>query len=284
MHNSFSVFQFWVWKKPTGCGGYCWLWRLLLAVAVGMSQFVWRSRKILIENLFFVFCLYGVLNSWDHVSVILSRNFLARCVMTGNGFEILKFDWCFCFFSEKKIRESKSGPQTCVRSAVKLSVYNIGIFQFQGRPFRIIKWAVFRHRCQSEHFYSLNKRKSTALPRADHFWAQNLEGRSSSSAALIEKIQPVGDRQNTRLSFSCRTNRHPIAFIKLFTRTDEVAEISGVLFVSYSKAPKCGKKCDEFKSLYRNILKLLFCGHISLLQRKTTPFEIPPHMGKRYAI
>ena len=64
----------------------------------------------------------------------------------------------------------------------------------------------------------------------------------------------------------------------------KVAEISGVLFASCSNKPKRGKKCDEFKSLYQNILKLLFCGHISLLQRKTTPLQIPPHMGKRYAI
>ena len=64
----------------------------------------------------------------------------------------------------------------------------------------------------------------------------------------------------------------------------KVAEISGVLFASCSNALKRGKKCDEFKSLYQNILKLLFCGHISLLQRKTTPLQIPPHMGKRYAI
>ena len=64
----------------------------------------------------------------------------------------------------------------------------------------------------------------------------------------------------------------------------KVADISGVLFASYSNAPKRGKKCDEFKSLYQNILKLLLCGHITLLQRKTTPLEIPPHVGKRYAI
>ena len=64
----------------------------------------------------------------------------------------------------------------------------------------------------------------------------------------------------------------------------KVAEIFGVLFVSCFNSPKRGKKCDEFKSLYQNILKLLFCGHISLLQRKTTPLQIPPHMGKRYAI
>ena len=64
----------------------------------------------------------------------------------------------------------------------------------------------------------------------------------------------------------------------------KVAEISGVLFASCSNAPKRGKKCDEFKSLYQNILKLLLCGHISLLQRKTTPFQIPSDMGKRHAI
>ena len=57
-----------------------------------------------------------------------------------------------------------------------------------------------------------------------------------------------------------------------------------VLFASCSNAPKRGKKCDEFKSLYHNILKLLFCGHISFLQRKPPPLEISPHMGKRYAI
>ena len=38
----------------------------------------------------------------------------------------------------------------------------------------------------------------------------------------------------------------------------KVAEISSVLFVSCSNAPKCGKKCDEFKSLYQNIFKLFF--------------------------
>ena len=64
----------------------------------------------------------------------------------------------------------------------------------------------------------------------------------------------------------------------------KIAEISGVLFAACSNKPKRGKKCDEFKSLYQNILKLLFCGHISLLQGKTTPLQIPSHMGKRYAI
>ena len=63
-----------------------------------------------------------------------------------------------------------------------------------------------------------------------------------------------------------------------------VAEISGFLFASCSNASKRGKKCAESKSLYQNILKLLFCGHISLLQRKTTPLQTPPHMGKRCAI
>ena len=51
--------------------------------------------------------------------------------------------------------------------------------------------------------------------------AQNLKGRSSSSAKSIKTIQPIGDRQNTRLLFPCRTNRHPVAFTKLFTRTDQ---------------------------------------------------------------
>ena len=64
----------------------------------------------------------------------------------------------------------------------------------------------------------------------------------------------------------------------------KVADISGVLFVSWSNTPTRGKKCDEFKSLYQNILRPLFCGHVSLLHRKTTPLQIPPHMGKRYAI
>ena len=47
----------------------------------------------------------------------------------------------------------------------------------------------------------------------------------------------------------------------------------GVLFVACSNASKHGKKCDEFKSLHQNILKLLFCGHISLLQRKQHHFS-----------
>ena len=38
------------------------------------------------------------------------------------------------------------------------------------------------------------------------------------------------------------------------------------------------------KSPLQNILKLLFRRHISLLQRKTTPLQIPSHMGRRYAI
>ena len=95
-------------------------------------------------------------------------------------------------------------------------------------------------------------------------------------------MQPAGDKHSTRLSFSSRTNRHPVAFTK--REPMKVAEISGVLFASCSNKPKRGKKCDEFKSLYQNILKLLLCGHISLLQRKTPPLQIPPHMGKRYAM
>ena len=64
----------------------------------------------------------------------------------------------------------------------------------------------------------------------------------------------------------------------------KVAEISSVLFVACSNAPKRGKKWDEFKSLYQYILKLLFCGHISLFQRNATLLQIPPYMGKRCAI
>ena len=54
------------------------------------------------------------------------------------------------------------------------------------------------------------------VPRADDILAYNLKGRSSSSAASIETIQLIRERQNTRLSFSCWTNRHPGAFTKLF--------------------------------------------------------------------
>ena len=64
----------------------------------------------------------------------------------------------------------------------------------------------------------------------------------------------------------------------------KVTDMSVFLFASCSNVGKRGKKCDEFKSLYQNILKLLFCGHISLLQRKTTPLQIPPHRGKRCAM
>ena len=60
----------------------------------------------------------------------------------------------------------------------------------------------------------------------------------------------------------------------------KVAEISGVLFTACSDAPKRGKKCDEIKSLYQNILKLFFYEHISLLQRKTKSLQIPPHRGQ----
>ena len=59
------------------------------------------------------------------------------------------------------------------------------------------------------------------IPRPDHISTQNSKGRSSSSATPIQTIYPIGDRQNTGLSFSCWTNRHPVAFTKLFTRTDE---------------------------------------------------------------
>ena len=57
--------------------------------------------------------------------------------------------------------------------------------------------------------------------RCESYLGTNLKRRSSSSAAPIQTIQPTGDRQNTRLLFSCWTNRHPVAFTKLFTRTDK---------------------------------------------------------------
>ena len=44
--------------------------------------------------------------------------------------------------------------------------------------------------------------KTTNVPGADHILAQNLKRRGSSSTQPIETIQPTGDRQNTRLSFS----------------------------------------------------------------------------------
>ena len=73
--------------------------------------------------------------------------------------------------------------------------------------------------------------------------------------------------------------------LQIFQREPmKVAEISGVLFASCSNAPKRGRTRDEFKSQYQIIQKPPFCGHISLLQRKTPPLQIPPHMGKRYAI
>ena len=57
------------------------------------------------------------------------------------------------------------------------------------------------------------------------YFGIKFKGRSSSSAAPIQTIQPVRDRQNTRLSFSCQTNRRPVAFTWLFTRTNESSRI-----------------------------------------------------------
>ena len=81
-------------------------------------------------------------------------------------------------------------------------------------------WTYHLPQPQFESAYPL-RRTHLALPRADYILAQNLKGWISSSAAPIETIQPTGDRQNTRLSFSCRINRHPVTFTKRFTRTDE---------------------------------------------------------------
>ena len=40
-----------------------------------------------------------------------------------------------------------------------------------------------------------------SLPRADHFLAQNLKGRTSSSAALIETVQPTRERETKYSAF-----------------------------------------------------------------------------------
>ena len=117
------------------------------------------------------------------------------------------------------------------------------------------------------------------------FWTQNLKGRGSSSFAPISNDSPC-TRQTKILGFRFLAGQTDIRLrSQNFSREPmKVAEVSGVPFASCSNGPKRGKKCDECKSLYQNILKLLFCGHISLLQRKTTPLQLPPHMGKRYAI
>ena len=43
----------------------------------------------------------------------------------------------------------------------------------------------------------------------------------------------------------------PLRLQNFLCEPTKVAEISGVLFASCSNAPKRGKKCDEFKSLYQ---------------------------------
>ena len=53
------------------------------------------------------------------------------------------------------------------------------------------------------------------------FWHKIWRGVVLPSAAPIQTNQPTGGRPNTHLSFFCRTNRHLVAFTKLFTRTDE---------------------------------------------------------------
>ena len=53
----------------------------------------------------------------------------------------------------------------------------------------------------------------------------------------------------------------------------KVVEISGVLFASGSNKPKRRKKCDEFKSLYQNILKLLFCDTSVFFTEKQHHFK-----------
>ena len=70
------------------------------------------------------------------------------------------------------------------------------------------------------HFSSIYRR-TRQLPGANHFLAQNLKERSSSSAAPIETIQHIGDRQNIRLSFPAGQTDIRLRLQNLFTRTDE---------------------------------------------------------------
>ena len=126
---------------------------------------------------------------------------------------------------------------------------------------------------------------SLEKPHADHILAENLKRRGLSSAAPIQTIQPVGDRQNTRLSFSCSTKRHPVTFTKLFTRTDESSRnIRCPIRCMLSRA----KMWEEMRRVPFPISKhsetVILWTNQSLSKKNTTPLQIPPQMGKRYAI
>ena len=117
---------------------------------------------------------------------------------------------------------------TTILSHMCLSVFSVWVNQFGNFDSLPDFWqrATFFFFLKSHLLHFVLERRqsqncSSTVPRADHILAQNLKGRSSSFAAPIETFQPVGDRQNTRFSFFGQTNRHPLAFTKLFTRTDE---------------------------------------------------------------
>ena len=123
------------------------------------------------------------------------------------------------------------------------------------------------------------------LQRADHILAQNLKGRTSLSVVPTETIQPTGDRQNTRLSFSCRTNRHPVAFTKLFTRTDESSRNIRCPIRFYALTRQNGGRNTTSSGPYIKTFSNCYFVDMSVsFKRKTTPLQNPPQMGKRYAI
>ena len=109
------------------------------------------------------------------------------------------------------------------------------------------------------------------LSRADHLLAPNLKRFFLSCTNWNDSTY----RRQTKYSpfISYRTNKIRLRLQNFLCQPMKVEGIPGVLFASCSNAPKRGKKCDEFKSLYQNILKLPFCGHISLLQRKQHHFQ-----------
>ena len=68
--------------------------------------------------------------------------------------------------------------------------------------------------------------------RCGPYFGTRFEGRSFSSAAPIETIQSIGERQNTRLSFSCRTNRHlRVQFDGISGRTLELEHLLWTGFI-----------------------------------------------------
>ena len=163
---------------------------------------------------------------------------------------------------------------------------NLPLFSNQFRQFFCIKATqysrlLYSKRLWKEHYTYAN---ILHVPRADHTLTQNLKG---IVLPLLHRLEWFNLQETDKIPGFCflagqtDIRLHSQNFL---CEPMKVAELSGVLFASCSNKPKRGKKCNECKSLYQNILKLLFCGLISLLQRKTTPLPIPPHMGKRCAI